>query len=136
MYVAKIPGTKYLTSLESQGGQWFLRLKLDGVVEAEEDLDQLNRRNIQNHLRDLFKQISLQINSFQIDLILKELLVQVEHLLLQEQTMMSSKEKLEATNSPKYDPRVDLLYNRIEELETLVQTLTDRVERMELFAKN
>lgn len=131
MYIAKIPGTKYITSLESQGGNWYLRLKLDGVVEAEEEIDQLGKKSIHKHLNQLFDQVSLQINSFQVDLIHKELVAQIAHLLTQDQQSSKSAKSSTSDDGPRYDPRVDPLLDRIEKLENLVSTLKDRVERME-----
>jgi len=135
MYIAKIPGTKYITSLESQGGQWFLRLKLDDVVEAEEDIDQLSKRAIHSNLEKLFKQVGLQVNNFQVDLIHKELVAQISHLLLQEQHQTTKPQPVDGETSNKQDPRVDTLLNRIAELEKMVKTLSDRVERMETLSE-
>jgi len=131
MYIAKIPGTKYITSLESKGGQWYLKLKLDDVTEAEEEIDQISKRSIRAHLNDLFDQVSLNINSFQIDLIHKELLSQISHLLLQDQHNQKHETTTKNDDSPKYDPRVDKLFEVIDKLESQVQVLSDRVERME-----
>ena len=129
MYTAKIPGTKYMTSLETQGGQWYLRLKLDDSIESELEVE-INGRAIKNKLGELFETVSLQINSFQVDLIHKELLSQIQHLLIQMEQNRTEPNQV-ITDETRYDPRVDALFDKIDKLETTLSTLNDRLERME-----
>lgn len=130
MYVSKIPGTKYHVSLESENGVWFLRLKLDEVVEAEEEVKQMNSKMLNDNLGSLIRQVNLPINSFQQDLIYKDIESQITHLLLQEDSPASDFSTT-SDESPKYDPRVDELLDRLNSLEGRIQTLIDRMDRLE-----
>ena len=128
MYSAKIPGTKYLASLESVRGQWCVRLKLDDVVEAEEDVPQLNKRTIHSSLGNLFRKVNLPINSFQHDLITNEITDQISHLTSPTQ---SEGAKEWVSDAPKEDPRVDELLAKLDVLESHLKTLEERIERIE-----
>lgn len=127
MYIAKIPGTKYVCSLESDKGQWFLRLKLGDVTEAEVPVTQMNKRALHSNLGELFEKVNLSINSFQHDIIHKEITSQITHLLTRDAEETAEKPK----NQEGKDPRIDKLLKKVDNLEETLSTLEERVNRME-----
>ncbi len=127
MYVAKIGGSRYVVSLESDQGQWFLRMKLDDVTEAEVPVTHMTKRALHTNIGTLFGRVNLQINSFQHDLLHKEIVGQITHLLASD-----GKEDVSTVSSePEEDPRVDNLLEKVEQLEQNIKSLQDRVSRIE-----
>ncbi|MHA2248712.1 MAG: hypothetical protein ACXAD7_00045 [Candidatus Kariarchaeaceae archaeon] len=127
MYIAKIAGSRYLVSLESDQGQWFLRMKLDDVVEAEVGVTHMTKRALHTNLGTLFGKVNVQVNSFQHDLLHKEIVAQITHLLARDQeegvpTIVAE---------PLEDPRVGELMKRVEKLEATIDTLEERIGRVE-----
>lgn len=133
MYTAKIAGSRYIVLLDQELGKWILRIKLDDVVEGELVLPYLTKRSIHKSLGEIFDQVSVVVNSFQYELIHKELLEQVEHLLSTAETESTS-----PTTSPQNmkDPTIDLLESKIASLEKTLDLVNDRLGRLEELIQN
>ncbi|MCE7735421.1 MAG: hypothetical protein GPJ54_11125 [Candidatus Heimdallarchaeota archaeon] len=133
MYTAKIAGSRYITTLEQEMGKWLLRIKLDDVVEAELALPYLTKRSIHKGLGEIFNKVNVVVNSFQYELIHKELLEQVDHLLSTNETEGGST----ATNVQNTrDPIVENLESKIASLEKTLDLVNDRLERLEELIQN
>lgn len=133
MYTAKIAGSRYIVILDQELGKWLLRIKLDDVVEGELALPYLTKRSIHKSLGEIFDQVSVVVNSFQYELIHKELLEQVEHLLSTADTESTS-----TISSPQNmkDPTIDNLESKIDSLEKTLDLVNDRLERLEELIQN
>lgn len=133
MYTAKIAGSRYITSLEQEMGKWFLRIKLDDIVEGELVLPYLTKRSIHKGLGDIFDKVSVVVNSFQYELIHKELLEQVDHLL-------STADTQDTASAPSVqdmkDPTVEKLESKIASLEKTLDLVNDRLARLEELMQN
>lgn len=128
MYIAKIAGSRYVTSLENVQGQWYLRMKLDDVVEAEVPVTHMTKRALHANMGTLFSKVNVVINSFQHDLLHKEIVAQINHLL----TSSEGEDSPDTTpQEPKDDPRVASLEAKIAELENSLSTINDRLDRLE-----
>ena len=128
MYIAKIAGSRYVTSLENVQGQWYLRMKLDDVVEAEVPVTHMTKRALHANMGTLFSKVNVVINSFQHDLLHKEIVAQINHLL----TSSEGEASTDTTpQEPKDDPRVASLEAKIAELENSLSTINDRLDRLE-----
>ena len=128
MYIAKIAGSRYVTSLENVQGQWYLRMKLDEVVEAQVPVTHMTKRALHANMGTLFSKVNVVINSFQHDLLHKEIVAQINHLL----TPGEGEASQDVTpQEPKEDPRVTALEAKVSELESALSIINDRLDRLE-----
>ena len=128
MYIAKIAGSRYVTSLENVQGQWYLRMKLDDVVEAEVPVTHMTKRALHANMGTLFSKVNVVINSFQHDLLHKEIVAQIKQLLTHDEGEASQDT---TPQEHKEDPRVASLEAKIAELENSLSTINDRLDRLE-----
>jgi hypothetical protein len=84
-------------------------------------------RALHTNLGTLFTKVNVQINSFQHDLLHKEIVNQITHLLARDPDDPASGDAME----DREDPRVDELLSRISKLEETIMTIEDRLSRIE-----
>ncbi|MDH5401650.1 MAG: hypothetical protein OEZ01_15645 [Candidatus Heimdallarchaeota archaeon] len=132
MYSAKVQGTKYNCSLENDNSQWYVRIKLGDVVEGEVQVTHMTKRAIHGNLGSLFQKVNLNVNSFQHDMIHKEIVSQAIHLMAKE----GKGEEATTHDEPYVDPRIDGLVDKVTKLEKTVSELLDRVNRLEALSNS
>ncbi|MFV2014569.1 MAG: hypothetical protein ACC656_04020, partial [Candidatus Heimdallarchaeota archaeon] len=105
----------------------------DDVVEAETVIPNLTKRSIHKSLGELFDKVNIVVNSFQYELIHKELIDQVDHLLTSPDTALHS-----TASSPQNmkDPTVEKLEDKIANLEKALDLVNNRLERLEELIQN
>ena len=117
MYIAKIAGSRYVTSLENVQGQWYLRMKLDDVVEAQVPVTHMTKRALHANMGTLFSKVNVVINSFQHDLLHKEIVAQINHLLTPGEGEVNQDAEPQEL---KEDPRIAPLEAKVSELEDTI----------------
>ena len=129
MYVTKISGTKLSCALENDNSQWMLRIKLGDITEAEVPVTHMTKRALKSNLETAIENINLSIHDFQIDLIHKDLVGQIGHLLSKDRddTQMDMATEVVVAD----DPRVDQLVSKVETLEQMIKVLEERISRIE-----
>lgn len=126
MYSAKIKGSRYICVLETDNNQWYIKLKLDDVVEAEVPITHMTEISLKDKMGEVFKMVNFQIHSFQLDLVHQEIIDQIPHLLGASET-----EKRNLITGEEEGDISDLV-GRVRALERTVKALEDRLERVEL----
>ncbi|RMG26133.1 MAG: hypothetical protein D6732_21560 [Methanobacteriota archaeon] len=123
MYSTKIMGTKYETVVEQDGGMWYVRIKLNGNVEAEEPLPQMTANFLEKKLKNILGETRIVLNDLQFKMLMDNLMNQFPHLL--------EKETKDDDSSPEQLKKIEQLENTIKSLQETIDTLVSRIERLE-----
>lgn len=124
MYSTKIMGTKYETVIEQDAGLWYVRIKLDGNVEAEEPLPQITHTILEKKLKNVLGELRIVLNDLQFKMLMDNLTNQFPHLIEKEA-------KEGAMSTPEQLKRIEQLENTIKSLQGTIDTLVSRIERLE-----
>lgn len=125
MYETKVPGTRYAIALTNVKGQWYIQIKLDGIVEAETIVKELSELGVLENIKTIVSEVNLYLNDFIIDQITKEITSEAEILL----------KEVAATAATVFQHTASSEMSAVEE--TLIQivkrieTLEERIQRLE-----
>ena len=125
MYETKVPGTRYAIALTNVKGQWYIQIKLDGIVEAETIVKELSELGVLENITTIVSEVNLYLNDFIIDQITKEITSEAEILL----------KEVAATAATVFQHTASSEMSAVEE--TLIQivkrieTLEERIQRLE-----
>ncbi len=123
MYSTKIMGTKYETVIEQDSGMWYVRIKLNGNVEAEEALPQMTHTFLEKKLKNVLDEVRIVLNDLQFKMLMDNLVNQFPHLM--------EKEANGDDSSPEQLKKIEQLENTIKSLQQTIDTLVSRIERLE-----
>lgn len=130
LYNAKVQGSRYICVLETESNQWYFRLKLDDVSEAEIPVTQMTDHGIKENIKDLFKMVQFQIHDFQLKLIQTTILNQIRHL------MTNKKKGSSVTAGDNSDPLTSDLITKIDKIQKTLESFEARLERLEQLTSN
>ncbi len=129
MYETKIPGTRYTIALANVKGQWYIQIKLDGIVEADAIVKELSELSILENIKAVVAEVNLYLNDFIIDQITKEITAEAQ-ILLKEVAATAATVSTKAVSSEMSAVEETLIQivRRIETLEERIQRLEDRLQ--------
>ena len=122
MYETKIPGTRYSIALMNIKGQWYIQIKLDGLVEADTLVKDVSERGIFENIKTVVSEVNLYLNEFMLDQITKDITQQAS-ILLTEVVATATREKV---------TEVSALEETIISIMERLQILEERVKRLEV----
>ncbi len=127
MYSAKILGTKYAASIEQDHGQWYVRIKLNDNVEAQQVLPQMTQGAIEKKLNAVLRDVNVILNELQFNMLVSNLIKQFPHLMeddIRHSSTSSGQSGAEAN-------KIHELEEMLKKLQQTIDTLSSRIERLE-----
>ena len=126
MYETKIPGTRYSIALVNVKGQWYIQIKLDGIVESEVIVKELSERGILDNIRTVVSDVNLYINDFLIDQIVKEI-TQEANILFKEVEATATRKEIQTSGMSAVEETIIQIVKRIEILEERIKRLESTI---------
>lgn len=102
---------------------WYVRIKLNGNVEAEEALPQMTHTFLEKKLKNVLDEVRIVLNDLQFKMLMDNLVNQFPHLM--------EKEANGDDSSPEQLKKIEQLENTIKSLQQTIDTLVSRIERLE-----
>ena len=123
MYETKIPGTRYSLALVNVKGQWYIQIKLDGIIESDVIVKDLSDNGILDNIKTVVSDVNLYLNDFMVEQIVKEITEEANILFKEVQATASRKDTHPSEMSAVEETLIQIV-KRIEILE-------DRIQRLE-----
>jgi len=128
MYETKVPGTRYAIALTNVKGQWYIQIKLDGIVESETIVKELSELGVLENIKTVVSEVNLYLNDFIIDQITKEITSEAEILLKEvAATAATAATVSQHTTSSEMSAIEETLIQIVKRIETL----EERIQRLE-----
>jgi hypothetical protein len=129
MYESKIPGTRYTIALANVKGQWYIQIKLDGIIEADTIIKEITELSILENIKAVVSEVNLYLNDFIIDQITKEITAEAQ-ILLKEVAATAASATTHAVTSEMSAVEETLIQivKKMETLEERIKRLEDRLE--------
>lgn len=129
MYETKVPGTRYAIALTNVKGQWYIQIKLDGIVEAETIVKELSELGVLENIKTIVSEVNLYLNDFIIDQITKEITSEAEILLKEvAATAATVSQHTASSEMSAVEETLIQIVKRIETLEERIQRLESTLE--------
>ena len=129
MYESKIPGTRYTIALANVKGQWYIQIKLDGIVEADKIVKEITELSILENIKAVVAEVNLYLNDFIIDQITKEITAEAQILLKEvAATAATATQHVVTSEMSAVEETLIQIVRRIETLEERIQRLESRLE--------
>lgn len=129
MYETKIPGTRYTIALANVKGQWYIQIKLDGIVEADAIVKELSELSILENIKAVVAEVNLYLNDFIIDQITKEITAEAQILMKEvAATAATVSQQTSSSEMSAVEETLIQIVRRIETLEERIQRLEDRLQ--------
>ena len=125
MYETKIPGTRYTIALTNVKGQWYIQIKLDGIVESEIIVKELSEIGVLENIKTVVSEVNLYLNDFIIDQIAKEITSEAE-ILLKEVAATAATVSKHTTSS-----EMSAIEETLIQIVKRIETLEERIQRLE-----
>lgn len=125
MYETKVPGTRYAIALTNVKGQWYIQIKLDGIVESETIVKELSEIGVLKNIKTVVSEVNLYLNDFIIDQITKEITSEAE-ILLKEVAATAATVSQHATSS-----ELSAVEETLIQIVKRIETLEERIQRLE-----
>lgn len=125
MYETKVPGTRYAIALTNVKGQWYIQIKLDGIVEAETIVKELSELGVLENIKTIVSEVNLYLNDFIIDQITKEITSEAE-ILLKEVAATAATVSQNTTSS-----EMSAVEETLIQIVKRIETLEERIQRLE-----
>lgn len=129
MYETKVPGTRYTIALTNVKGQWYIQIKLDGIVESETIVKELSEIGVLENIKTVVSEVNLYLNDFIIDQITKEITSEAEILLKEvAATAATVSQRTTSSEMSAVEETLIQIVKRIETLEERIQRLENTLE--------
>ncbi len=129
MYESKIPGTRYNIALANVKGQWYIQIKLDGIIEADSVVKELTELSILENIKAVVSEVNLYLNDFIIDQITKAITEEAQILLKEvAATAATVSHQTASSEMSAVEETLIQIVRRIETLEERIQRLENRLE--------
>ncbi|MHA1219231.1 MAG: hypothetical protein ACTSSN_02195 [Candidatus Heimdallarchaeaceae archaeon] len=132
MYETKVPGTRYAIALTNVKGQWYIQIKLDGIVESETIVKELSEAGVLENIKAVVSEVNLYLNDFIIDQITKEITSEAEILLKEvaatAATAATVSQHTTSSEMSAIEETLIQIVKRIETLEERIQRLENTIE--------
>ncbi len=125
MYETKVPGTRYAVALTNVKGQWYIQIKLDGIVEAETIVKELSELGVLENIKTIVSEVNLYLNDFIIDQITKEITSEAK-ILLKEVAATAATVSQNTTSS-----EMSAVEETLIQIVKRIETLEERIQRLE-----
>ncbi|MCE7738682.1 MAG: hypothetical protein KAU62_08915 [Candidatus Heimdallarchaeota archaeon] len=125
MYETKVPGTRYTIALTNVKGQWYIQIKLDGIVESEIIVKELSEIGVLENIKTVVSEVNLYLNDFIIDQIAKEITSEAE-ILLKEVAATAATVSKHTTSS-----EMSAIEETLIQIVKRIETLEERIQRLE-----
>ena len=125
MYETKVPGTRYAIALTNVKGQWYIQIKLDGIVESETIVKELSEAGVLENIKAVVSEVNLYLNDFIIDQITKEITSEAE-ILLKEVAATAATVSQHTTSS-----EMSAVEETLIQIVKRIETLEERIQRLE-----
>jgi len=125
MYETKVPGTRYAIALTNVKGQWYIQIKLDGIVESETIVKELSEIGVLKNIKTVVSEVNLYLNDFIIDQITKEITSEAE-ILLKEVAATAATVSQHAASS-----ELSAVEETLIQIVKRIETLEERIQRLE-----
>lgn len=125
MYETKVPGTRYAIALTNVKGQWYIQIKLDGIVEAETIVKELSELGVLENIKTIVSEVNLYLNDFIIDQITKEITSEAK-ILLKEVAATAATVSQNTTSS-----EMSAVEETLIQIVKRIETLEERIQRLE-----
>ena len=123
----KIPGTRYVCALETFQGQWFLRLKLAGHIEAEMPLYKLSKRTIHEGIGALLAQNQISVNELIHESLTNQIVSKLGPL-LKDDKLSGRGEQIDSETKMALEERILQLEQRVVSLEEKIKELEKKIQ--------
>ena len=129
MYETKVPGTRYTVALANVKGQWYIQIKLDGIIEADTVVKELTELSILENIKAVVAEVNLYLNDFIIDQITKEITAEAQILMKEvAATAATVSHQTSSSEMSAVEETLIQIVRRIETLEERIKRLENRLE--------